>query len=109
MSSIEERISDVVAQVVYASEKRIIERLDLIEQNLLNFSSSSNIPGRLDLHSFMKPTLEVADVARYLQISKYTVLNRIKQGKLKAYKQGRRWRIKREWLIEFELSISLKQ
>ncbi|MCC3380738.1 helix-turn-helix domain-containing protein [Paenibacillus farraposensis] len=50
----------------------------------------------------LPPTLDVLDVARHLKVSKYTVINRIKQGKLKAYKQGRHWKIKREWLLEYE-------
>ncbi|WP_090738442.1 helix-turn-helix domain-containing protein [Paenibacillus sp. Mc5Re-14] len=56
----------------------------------------------------LKPTLNVIDAANYLNVSKYTVINRIKQGKLKAYKQGRVWKIKREWLLEYENDL-LKQ
>ncbi|MEK3950925.1 helix-turn-helix domain-containing protein [Paenibacillus sp. FSL H7-0703] len=56
----------------------------------------------------LKPTLDVIDAAEYLKVSKYTVINRIKQGKLKAYKQGGRWRIRREWLLEYENDL-LKQ
>ncbi|WP_339295889.1 helix-turn-helix domain-containing protein [Paenibacillus sp. FSL W7-1279] len=51
------------------------------------------------------PTLDVIDAAKYLNVSKYTVINRIKQGKLKAYKQGIYWKIKREWLLEYEASL----
>lgn len=50
----------------------------------------------------LRPTIDVLDAAAYLSISKYTVINRIKAGKLKAYKQGRYWKIKREWLLEYE-------
>ncbi|URJ50689.1 helix-turn-helix domain-containing protein [Paenibacillus polymyxa] len=57
------------------------------------------------LVTFLKPTLDVVDAADYLLISKYTVINRIKQGKLKAYKQGRHWKIKREWLLEYEQGL----
>ncbi|MBY9079602.1 helix-turn-helix domain-containing protein [Paenibacillus sp. HN-1] len=53
----------------------------------------------------LRPTLDVLDVADYLKISKYTVINRIKQGQLKAYKQGIRWKIKREWLLEYEQNM----
>nr|WP_302058569.1 helix-turn-helix domain-containing protein [Paenibacillus sp. MZ03-122A] len=49
--------------------------------------------------------MDVVDAADYLLISKYTVINRIKQGKLKAYKQGRHWKIKREWLLEYEQGL----
>lgn len=53
----------------------------------------------------LRPTLDVIDAAEYLKVSKYTVINRIKQGQLKAYKQGRGWRIKREWLFEYEKGL----
>ncbi|CAM3774941.1 MULTISPECIES: helix-turn-helix domain-containing protein [Paenibacillus] len=54
----------------------------------------------------LKPTLDVLDAAAYLNLSKYTVINRIKEGKLKAYKEGIRWRIKRNWLLEYQENIS---
>lgn len=57
----------------------------------------------LDLE--LAPTLDVVAAAHYLNVSKYTVINRIKQGKLKAYKQGIYWKIKREWLLEYEISL----
>ncbi len=53
----------------------------------------------------LPPTLDVLDVASYLKISKYTVINRIKEGKLRAYKQGNYWRIRRESLLEYEESL----
>lgn len=53
----------------------------------------------------LRPTLDVIDAAAYLNVSKYTVINRIKQGKLKAYKQGKHWKIKREWLLEYEETL----
>lgn len=53
----------------------------------------------------LRPTLDVVDAADYLNVSKYTVINRIKAGKLRAYKQGIRWKIKREWLLEYEASL----
>ena len=53
----------------------------------------------------LRPTLNVVDAADYLNISKYTVINRIKAGKLRAYKQGIDWKIKREWLLEYEASL----
>lgn len=57
----------------------------------------------------LKPTLDVLDAAAYLNVSKYTVINRIKEGKLKAYKEGIRWRIKRSWLFEYQESLSLSE
>lgn len=53
----------------------------------------------------LRPTLDVMDAAEYLKVSKYTVINRIKEGKLKAYKQGKYWRIKSDWLLEYENSL----
>lgn len=53
----------------------------------------------------LAPTLDVITAGEYLNVSKYTVINRIKQGKLKAYKQGIYWKIKREWLLEYEASL----
>ncbi|ASA22347.1 helix-turn-helix domain-containing protein [Paenibacillus donghaensis] len=53
----------------------------------------------------LRPTIDVLDAAAYLSVSKYTVINRIKQGELKAYKQGNIWKIKREWLLEYEESL----
>jgi excisionase family DNA binding protein len=57
----------------------------------------SEIPGN--------PTLDVKDVADYLKISVWTVKNRLRAGELKGYKQGIYWRIKREWLLEYEASL----
>ncbi|MGE7718068.1 helix-turn-helix domain-containing protein [Priestia megaterium] len=57
----------------------------------------------------LSPTLDVIAAGEYLNVSKYTVINRIKQGKLKAYKQGIYWKIKREWLLEYEASLIPKQ
>ncbi|WP_438497114.1 helix-turn-helix domain-containing protein [Paenibacillus sp. IHBB 3054] len=53
----------------------------------------------------LRPTLDVLDAADYLKVSKYTIINRIKEGKLNAYKQGKHWKIKREWLLEYEESL----
>lgn len=53
----------------------------------------------------LKPTFDVMDAATYLNVSKYTVINRIKQEQLRAYKQGKHWKIKREWLLEYEESL----
>ncbi|MEK4239098.1 helix-turn-helix domain-containing protein [Paenibacillus sp. FSL H7-0714] len=55
--------------------------------------------------SALRPTIDVLDAAAYLNVSKFTVINRIKSGKLKAYKQGKHWKIKREWLLEYEHSL----
>ncbi|WP_375103798.1 helix-turn-helix domain-containing protein [Paenibacillus sp. RS8] len=57
----------------------------------------------------LRPTMDVIDVASYLNVSKFTVINRIKAGKLKAYKQGKHWKIKREWLLDYENSLFTKE
>lgn len=41
----------------------------------------------------LPPTIDVAQAADYLDISRYTVINRIKQGEIDAYKEGGRWKI----------------
>lgn len=53
----------------------------------------------------LQPTLDVKDVAAYLKVSVFTVKNRLRAGELKGYKQGIYWRIKREWLLEYEASL----
>lgn len=50
----------------------------------------------------LRPTLDVKAVADYLNVSTITVKRRIKDGKLRAYKDGGYWKIKREWLLEYE-------
>ena len=45
--------------------------------------------------------LNVEEVAEYLQIHPNTIFKWIKAGKLKAYKVGREWRIKRDDLDSF--------
>ncbi|MGG1518724.1 helix-turn-helix domain-containing protein [Paenibacillus oryzisoli] len=53
----------------------------------------------------LNPTLDVKDCAEYLKISPVTVKSRLREGKLKGYKQGIYWRIKREWLLEYEQEL----
>lgn len=53
----------------------------------------------------LRPTIDVLDAAAYLNVSKYTVINRIKSGKLRAYKQGNHWKIKREWFVQYEAEL----
>ena len=53
----------------------------------------------------LQPTLDVKDVATHLKVSVWTVKNRLRAGQLKGYKQGIYWRIKREWLLEYEASL----
>ncbi|WP_449603481.1 helix-turn-helix domain-containing protein [Paenibacillus sp. Marseille-Q9583] len=53
----------------------------------------------------LRPTIDVLEAAAYLNVSIYTVINRIKSGKLRAYKQGNHWKIKREWLLQYETEL----
>lgn len=54
----------------------------------------------------LERTLDVEDVARLLKISVYTVKNRLRSGELQGYKQGARWRIKRECFLDYERRLS---
>lgn len=45
--------------------------------------------------------LTIAQVAKYLQISEMTTYKLVKEGKIKAFKIGRHWRVKKEDLTEF--------
>lgn len=49
--------------------------------------------------------LTVDETAKYLRKCRMTIIRRIASGQLKAYKDGGEWRIKREWLLEYEASL----
>ncbi len=49
----------------------------------------------------MEKVFNVKQVSEYLQISTKTILGYIKNGKLKAFKVGREWRIRETSLNEF--------
>ncbi|WP_337101997.1 helix-turn-helix domain-containing protein [Paenibacillus sp. YIM B09110] len=53
--------------------------------------------------------MDVKEAAEYLGISAWTVKNRIRTGVLRAYKQGNYWRIKREWLLDYERQLIEKK
>lgn len=53
----------------------------------------------------LPPILTVDDVAQRHRKSMWTILRRIHDKKLKAYKDGGEWRIRREWLLEYERSL----
>lgn len=61
-----------------------------------------SLPKKSEHSSSLKPTMDTVDVALYLNISIYTVINRIKAGKLRAYKEGKNWKIKREWVDDYQ-------
>jgi len=52
--------------------------------------------------STLPPTLDVKMAASYLCASTQTIKRRIASGQLRAYKDGGYWKIKREWLLEYE-------
>jgi excisionase family DNA binding protein len=45
--------------------------------------------------------MTIAQVAEYLQISEMTTYKIVNEGKIKAFKIGRHWRVKKEDLTEF--------
>jgi excisionase family DNA binding protein len=45
--------------------------------------------------------MTIAQVAEYLQISEITTYKLVNEGKIKAFKIGRHWRVKKEDLTEF--------
>lgn len=53
----------------------------------------------------LKPTVSVKTAAEFLDVSEITVKRRIRDGKLRAYKDGGYWKIKREWLLEYQNSL----
>ncbi len=82
-------IREQLAQLIYEARQAQSKQLQ-IEQTVT----------RLD------PILDVKDVASYLKVSVFTVKNRLRSGELRGYKQGGYWRIKREWLLEYERSLT---
>jgi excisionase family DNA binding protein len=45
--------------------------------------------------------MTITQVAEYLQISEMTTYKLVNEGKIKAFKIGRHWRVKKEDLSEF--------
>jgi excisionase family DNA binding protein len=45
--------------------------------------------------------MTITQVAEYLQISEMTTYKLVNEGKIKAFKIGRHWRVKKEDLTEF--------
>lgn len=50
----------------------------------------------------LPPILTVDDIAKRHHKSMWTIHRRIHEKKLKAYKDGGEWRIRREWLLDYE-------
>jgi len=45
--------------------------------------------------------MTITQVAKYLQISEVTTYKLVNEGKMKAFKIGRHWRVKRDDLDEY--------
>ena len=54
----------------------------------------------------MNDILNLNETADYLRVSKQTVYNMIKDGRIKAYKVGREWKILRSDIVAYLESVS---
>lgn len=54
----------------------------------------------------MSDILTLKDTAQYLRVTKQTVYNMVKKGRIKAYKVGREWRFFRSNIMEYLESTS---
>lgn len=54
----------------------------------------------------MNDILKLNETADYLRVSKQTVYNMIKDGRIKAYKVGREWKILRSDIVAYLESVS---
>lgn len=54
----------------------------------------------------LNDTLTLKDTAQYLRVTKQTVYNMVKKGRIKAYKVGREWRFFRSDIMEYLESTS---
>lgn len=53
----------------------------------------------------LPPVLTIQDAATYFKRCTKTIRNRIKSGDIKSYKEGQEYRIRREWIHEYEQSL----
>lgn len=49
--------------------------------------------------------MTIKDAAHYLRRCTKTVRTRIKSGQIRSYREGNQFRIRREWLLEYESSL----
>ena len=54
----------------------------------------------------MNDILNLNETADYLRVSKQTVYNMIKDGRIKVYKVGREWKILRSDIVAYLESVS---
>jgi excisionase family DNA binding protein len=81
---------------------RYIDELNEIKQEVeenINKFSSKTISVEDDQIPFI---LSVKDAAQRLGISTPTLMRRINEKKIKAYKEGGHWKIKREWIAKYQ-------
>lgn len=53
----------------------------------------------------LPPVLTIKDTAAYLQRCTKTVRSRVKSGEIRSYREGHEFRIRREWLLEYEQGL----
>lgn len=56
----------------------------------------------------LSDVLHVADVAKFLGLHEKTVYSYVREGKIRAIRCGRSYRIRREWVEEYIRSASPK-
>lgn len=81
---------------------KYIDGLNEIKQEVdenINKLSSHTISVEDDQIPF---TMSLKEAARRLGISEPTLKRRISEKKIKAYKDGGQWKIKREWIAEYQ-------
>lgn len=58
--------------------------------------------------TYLPDVLHVADVAKFLGLHEKTVYTYVREGKIRAIRCGRSYRIRREWVEEYIRSASPK-
>ncbi|KAF6569045.1 excisionase family DNA-binding protein [Paenibacillus sp. EKM206P] len=53
----------------------------------------------------LPPVLSLRQAAQYLGLAEITLKRRIYDKKIRAYKDGWRWKIRREWILEYETNL----
>lgn len=60
---------------------------------------------QMNFPSDLPPVLKLNDVAKRLGRCHKTIRNRLKSGAIRSYKENNAYRIRREWLLEYEESL----
>lgn len=53
----------------------------------------------------LPPVLTIKDLAEYFRRSTKTIRRRIKSGDIRSYKEGREYRVRLEWVLEYEQQL----